>query len=409
VKITFAALNYAPSTGGAQELVRRVAEGLVAHGHEVEVLTTDALRNPGAREPGRIVETDEEIRGVRVRRYRVPSPVVAALRLVRRAVVAVSVRMHRGPVRTSPWLFGPWSPGLLRAIWNANRTSDVVVACSAPFTTMLAPLWLRRGARARLVVLPLLHVSEADAHNAVRRSLAHADLVVTLTEFEAGVAESMGVDPARVSVIPAGTDPDDFPDLTPVQARTAAGLPQRPTVGFIGRLAAYKGIDTLLEAAEILWRDRPDTTVLIGGNPAGWEGHKAPEVTAVAGDRLVVREGFADDERAVLLAACDVIAHPSREESFGMVVVEAWAARRPIVVADIPAVRDFVEPGRTGELIAPGDSVGLARALAALLDDPHRRELEGQAGRARAIEQFSWGPISDAWHAALVGVREGAR
>ncbi|WP_421121297.1 glycosyltransferase family 4 protein [Aquihabitans daechungensis] len=205
-------------------------------------------------------------------------------------------------------------------------------------------------------------------------------------------------------MIPAGTDPESFPDRSPAEARRELGFPDRPTVGFIGRLAAYKGIDTLLDAAPALWEQRPDTTVLVAGSPSGWDGYRDPAIAAVAGDRLVVREGFASDQRALLLAACEVVVHPSREESFGMVAVESWAARRPIVVADIPAVRSVVEPGHAGELIAPGDAAALARVLVELLGDPERCRRLGAAGRAAVEESYSWDRVGAAWEALVTGL-----
>ena len=409
MKVTFVALNYAPSRGGAQELVRRVAEQLVARGHEVDVITTDALRSPGAREPGRIELHHEVISGVSVHRYGVPRLVGSALRGMRLGVGSAGRLLRRPPRGTSPWLYGPWSPGLLRALHRALRTSDVVVGCTAPFLTLVAASWFGRGATAHRVALPLLHVSEAHPHPAASRALQRFDRAVLLTEFERGVAVDLGVPAAHAVVIPAGCDPASYPDQTPAEARSALGLPERPTVGFIGRLAGYKGIDTLLDAAQLLWKERPDTTVLLAGNPTGWDGYRSPALTEVAGDRLVVRERFADDERAALLAACDVVAHPSREESFGMVAVEAWAARRPIVVADIPAVRDVIEPGRTGDLVAPGDAVGLAEVLGTLLDHPEQRASQGAAGRALVEERYGWDRIGDAWDQLLGSLVDGRR
>jgi glycosyltransferase involved in cell wall biosynthesis len=318
-------------------------------------------------------------------------------------------RTLRLPVgEVTPWLYGPWSPGLLAAVRNAARTSDVVVGCTAPFTTALAPGWFRRGASARRMVLPLLHVSSSAPHPAVRRALRRSDAVIALTAFERDVAVELGVDPARVAIIPAGTDPDAYADLTAPEARARVGLPDRPTVGFVGRLAAYKGIDTLLDAAPALWERRPETTVLIAGSPSGWSGYRDAGVTALAGDRLVVREGFEADQRPLLLAACDVVVHPSREESFGMVAIESWAARRPIVVADIPAVRSLVEPGRAGELVPPGDAPALARALVDLLGDPDRARRQGAAGRADVEARFSWDHIGADWERLAADVVAGA-
>lgn len=402
MKVTFVALNYAPSRGGAQEHVRRVAEGLVARGHEVTVLTTDSLRSPAAREPGRVVAAHEIIGGVEVRRFAVPR-LVAALQPAVRMVVARArkLRSSTGPAPSSPWLLGPWSPRLVLAVHRASRTSDVVVGCSAPFSTVVLPTWFRTSGRAHVASMPLLHASDAGPHPAVGRALRTSDQVFASTEFEAGLDRSVGVAARHISVVPPGVAPGDFPVRGTQEARAASGLPERPTVGFIGRLAAYKGVDTLLDAAATIWAAHPDTTILIAGSATGWDGFRPPDVVALGGDRFVVREGFADAERALLFAACDVVVHPSRDESFGLVALEAWAARRPVVLADIPCVRSFVDEDRTAAIVGAGDVAGLARVVGELLEDPARRDRLAAAGHAEIAARFDWEQICDSWDDAL--------
>lgn len=402
MKVSFVALNYAPSRGGAQEHIQRLAEGLVARGHEVEVLTTDALLSPMTEEPGRIEEASEVLGGVTVRRFRVHRAVHRAVRTIRTSVGLVRHRLLRRPTwHPSPWRSGPFPPGQVRAVRTAMRTSDVVVGCSAPFTTLVMPTWFRRGARARTMAMPLLHVGAAATHRATARALRRSDRVMASTTYEAGIDAELGVDPVRVRVVPPGTDPDAFPLLSPEAARAQLGLPERPTVGFVGRLAAYKGVDTVLAAAPAIWDRHPDTTVLIAGSPTGWDGYRSPETAALGGNRFVLREGFPHEERAVLLAACDVLVHPSREESFGLMALEAWAARRPVVLAGIGCVRSFVEPGVAGLLIEPGDHEELARLVGDLLDDPAARERMGAAGRKLVEATYDWEVVCDQWDDAV--------
>lgn len=405
LQVTFVALNYAPSVGGAQEHVRRVAEGLAARGHDVEVITTDAWRSPSGNHPGRIEATHEVIGGVAVQRHRV-SPV---LRRVQRAVRSVVVRLPGQPrdladVVLHPALAGPCAPGMWRAVRSARRRRDVVVACSAPFLTLVGPL-RRARARATMVAMPLLHLRQTSAHRgvhrAVRRALCRADAVVASTAHEQRAQVELGVDPARTVVLPPGTDLERFPHLGPSDARALAGLPERVTVGYVGRLAAYKGVDTLLEAAPALWRSHGELTVLLAGSTTGWTGHRTG-AAALADDRLVVREDVSREDIPLLLSSCDVVALPSRDESFGMVIAEAWAADRPVVAADIPVLHDVVRPGVDAELVPPGDPAALAAALDTLLDRPDRRHELAANGRLRVVDELQWPGIVAGWERFLV-------
>ena len=77
-------------------------------------------------------------------------------------------------------------------------------------------------------------------------------------------------------------------------------------------------------------------------------------------------------------------------ESFGLVVLEAWATGTPVVVPDIPVFRDTVEHDVDGLLVNPGDDGGLAAAVASLLDDPEKAAAMGQRGREKAAAHYTW-------------------
>jgi glycosyltransferase involved in cell wall biosynthesis len=402
VRVTFVAPNYFPSRGGAQEYVRQLAEGLAARGHRVTVLTTTHLRSPAAREPGSIAEGLDVVGGVEVRRFATPRPVAQVLRVARIATAMLRRRRpHASDKPMGPWLSGPWSPRLILAVRSAVRSDDVVVGAVAPYTSLTLPVALRRFGRARLATMPLLHLTAADPPNAVLRALRRSDAVLASTEFEAAADRSFGVPAARVSVIPPGVSAATATDLDPRDARHHVGLPERPTVGFIGRLAEYKGILTLLEAAPELWRTHPEVTILLAGSPIGWDAYRTALDEHVSQGRLVIREGFAEDERSWLMSACDIVVHPSREESFGLIALEAWAAHRPVVLGDIPAVRSFIRPGEDAELVAPTDAAGLAAVLGELLDDPDRCRRLAVAGHAEIAERFAWERVCDAWDGVL--------
>ena len=156
-----------------------------------------------------------------------------------------------------------------------------------------------------------------------------------------------------------------------------------PIVGTLGRLHEQKGYDVLLRALAEL----PDAhAVVVGDGPE----RLALETLAA---RLCIAErvefvGWHDDARA-WLTSFDVFVLPSRYEGFPLSIVEAMLAGVPVVSTDVGSVPEAVLPGRTGLLVQPDDSAGLAAALGDLLGDEERRRALAEAARARAREQFT--------------------
>jgi glycosyltransferase involved in cell wall biosynthesis len=91
-----------------------------------------------------------------------------------------------------------------------------------------------------------------------------------------------------------------------------------------------------------------------------------------------------------LLTACDVVVLPSiSSEDFPVTIVEAMAARRPVVASRVAGTPEQVVPGVTGWLVPPGDEVALAAALREAVADPGRRAAMGEAARSRYEERYS--------------------
>jgi len=402
VRVAFLCINYAPSVGGAQELVRRIAEGLVGRGDEVRVVTTDTLHAPSSPDPGRLPVGAEELAGVEVHRLPVARRTQSLLRSARR----VGARFGR-PIRPTVLSYGPWGRRLWQAAREATDWADVVVATSAPYTTIPAAVRAARGGPTPVVAVPLLHLDDWTPGRSVVEPLRRASTVVALTTAERDWVVGAGVAGDRCVVVPPGVEPTGVHLAGP--ARERLGLRDVPTVALVGRLAATKGIDTLLAAAPEVLRACPDAQFLLAGRRTAWSGlddlvaSSPPEVR----DRVVVRADFSDAERPDVFAAADVVAFPSREESFGLVVLEAWAAGRPVVAASGPAVASVVRDGVDGLLVPVDDAPALATAVGGLLAEPSRATAVGRAGSDRVAHEFGWDVVVERWSDLLGSVVAG--
>jgi hypothetical protein len=164
----------------------------------------------------------------------------------------------------------------------------------------------------------------------------------------------------------------------------------------MGRLHPNKGFPTLLRATARL---PDDVHLALAG-----EGPERAALQALATERgLGARVAFLGwrQDIGALLAAADILVVPSRIEPLGNVVLEGFAAARPVVATAADGPRELIEDGRTGVLAPIGDDAALAAAIGALLADPARAAAIGAAGRVAFETEHAEAPVLAAWDAFL--------
>jgi glycosyltransferase involved in cell wall biosynthesis len=233
--------------------------------------------------------------------------------------------------------------------------------------------------------------------------LAHRRVAVSRCVAESvRVAEHVPV--ARQSIIEHGIDLPRFvaADGLAVREELAAGA--RPIVACVSRLDEDKGVETLLAAHAKVGRDA--LLVLVGDGPLR---RRLETMAAQLGLQDHVRLlGLRNDVERIY-AAADVVACPSHgelfPEAFGLAVVEAMAAGKPVVVSDSGAMPEVVAHGRYGLVVPRKDPVALAGAIGRLIDDHLLAARLGQAAQARARERYAmeaWIDATAALYAELV-------
>jgi glycosyltransferase involved in cell wall biosynthesis len=192
-----------------------------------------------------------------------------------------------------------------------------------------------------------------------------------------------------VEVIPSLVDVERFRHPADVDAlRASLGLTGRRVLTFTGRLVASKGVDTLLRALPLFPADV--TLLVIGSGPRLTDLQSLARRVGVT-SRVQFLTDVSYEDLPRYLALSDVFVFPSqnRLEGFGLAAAEAMASGLPVVVADMPGVREVIEPGREGLLADPVIAADFARPVLELLNDPARRKQMGEAGRKRADELFT--------------------
>lgn len=173
-----------------------------------------------------------------------------------------------------------------------------------------------------------------------------------------------------------------------------------PRVLCLGRMVPEKGFDVALAAFAQARRGRPDVRLVIAGDgPARAGLERLAEELGIA-DAVEFLGWVAPAEVSALINRSTMVVVPSRwKEPFGVVAVQAAQMARPVVATRIGGLPEIVVHGATGLLFECEDSTALARAIERLLEQPDMATRMGQAGRARALELFSWESHVDAYEA----------
>lgn len=349
--------------GGMQEAIRQIALATRAHGVEARVFTLSPQPKPGSLEHA-------EARVVRSRSWAAPASCDlggphAFAEFARQARWADLVHYH------FPWPFAD----VLRLFGGARRPAVMTYVADITRQRVLGALY-------RPLMCRTLRAMDA----VVATSPAYARTSPVLTRL---------VDPARLRTIPLGIVEESYADAV----RAAADID--PYVRFaeaircsggrdgfflaLGVLRYYKNFDVLIEAAA-----RSGLPVLIAGNGP----MRAPlEARARACGAPVAFLGHVSEaEKMALIRECRALVLPSalRAEAFGMVLVEAAMAGRPMISCEIGTGTSFVNRDEeTGLVVAPNDPAALAAAMLRLDADASLRQRFGTAARRRYEDLFA--------------------
>ncbi len=340
--------------GGVQVHVRDLAETLISLGHEVSVITP--------------VDEEEAL----------PAYAVSAGK-------AMSVPYNGSVTRI---LMGPVSAARVRR-WVREGEFDVVHAHepTAPSVSLLACMM------AQGPLVATYHTNNPRSRiltalqGALQPSLEKVWANIAVSEAaRRTIVEHLGVDAV---LVPNGVNVRAFAEASPLAALTSP----RPTIVFVGRIdEPRKGLAVLLEALPIVAAAIPDVRVLVAGPGDAEEVAESLDPVARAHVHLLGLVG--DAEKRSLFHNADVYVAPNTgQESFGIVLLEAMAARTAVVASDIDAFRRVLDDGRAGRLFANEDPDALAAVLIEVLASPQLRDELIERGW-EAVQQYDWATVT---------------
>jgi glycosyltransferase involved in cell wall biosynthesis len=295
----------------------------------------------------------------------------------------------------NPMAFGMW-----RDAGRDEGPFDVVHATAFPYGwPMACGLRLARRLRVPFVLTPFLHLGDPDdPHDRTRRGylqpalrmlLDAADHLLVQTDVELQTLIRLGLPAAKITLQGLGVEPSECVGGDRLRTRSDWNVaPHEIVIGHLANNSREKGTVDLLMAAERAWRSGHQFQLILAGPEmsnfsAFWK--------TFSGRYRVKRLGvLSDAQKRDFFAGLDVFALPSRSDSFGLVLLEAWANGVPNIGYRAGGIAGVIHHEQDGLLVKCGDITGLSEAMVHLTVNPSLRHRLGEAGRERTLREFRW-------------------
>jgi mannosyltransferase len=261
-------------------------------------------------------------------------------------------------------------------VWHARRNNEMIVG-----VLLRALGW----------PLKLLFTSAAQRHHSwiTRWLIRRMDAIIATSDASASYLKR------EATVVTHGVDTNRYAPPTDRAAAFAEGqLPGRYAIGCFGRVRTQKGTDLFVDAMCVLLPRYPDFSAVIVGaikpDQIGFASELRRKIAAAGlQDRIVITGELPIEEVERWYRRLTVYAFTSRNEGFGLTLIEAMSVGAALVATRAGAAEIAVDDGVTGTLVPTGDAKALADAIEPLMRDPEAAHAMGVRGRQRVLDKFS--------------------
>ncbi len=363
MKINWVAPHFYPETGGVETHVEQISNYLIERGHAVTVHTSAvSVTKENLTETGELGE-------IKIKRYRPSLNRSFYLSRFKPVFYLGDIIVMEGyPSLTNDYIVKKYYGRFPMVIY----IQGVVLPVSGTARRM-------KGLYDAMVGVKTLNL---------------ADRLIAMTELEKKWCEGEGISTDKIDIIPNGIPKEAFKRYDGNAAKKKFGLDRY--LLFVGRMYQEKAPLHLVNALDNLKDDFPNLGVIFAGPDQG----EAAKVSALAkekglGDRVVYAGKVEEQEKFELLAGCEAFVLPSKFEAQGIVFIEAWTQKKPIIGTRVGGVPYVIKDGETGLLYEYGDMDGLTGHIRTILENPGEARRLGDNGFAEVGQNWRWPVVID--------------
>lgn len=294
-----------------------------------------------------------------------------------------------------------------RRVWDQNGPFDLVHAHD--WLVAQAAVALKHAYKAPL--LATIHATEygrgrGSVSGEVPQAINNAEWwltyeawrIICCSHFMASeVQTALRVPSDKVDVIPNGIDTTRFDVLANedlAEFRKGFAAPDEKIVFYVGRVVHEKGVHLLVEAMPRILAERPGVKLVVAGTGQSLGAVRQRATDLGVGANCYFTGFIPDATRDRLFRVADVAVFPSLYEPFGIVALEAMAAKTPVVVSEVGGLVEVVKHAETGITVFPGNVDSLVWGIQHTLDHPNWARQRAETAYRMAVEQFNWDSIA---------------
>lgn len=258
---------------------------------------------------------------------------------------------------------------------------QLILAGPLPTTITLYAQFLKKLAKSKLIICPCFHPSDPLFSNPVLISnLKSAHLIWTLTSFEKKyLSKLFKIKKQKIFVAGSGINPS-------LLKNSPAIFPQKPTILYIGSFSAHKNLNTLINSTP-----KNHHLILAGQKTLYWPKIKQQIKSLPTDTQKCIKTifNFPKSDLAKIIDSCTCLVLPSSQESFGKVLLEAWARKKPVIVKNTPAPVELVSHSRGGLIFKNNPKTQILK----LIKNPKLCRRLGQNGYDFVKKYYTWDKI----------------
>ena len=365
MNITCVIQRFFPAMGGAEQILERLMDHLASK-HEIIVYTSNALDLESFWNDKLKSVNDLQTKKYPIKRYDILQP-----RLLHNELLQF-------PLSAS--YPGPFCPQMWDDLLDVKDKSDLLIASSFPYDHIIPAFAASKKYKIPIIIIPFLHLQYPEYYFTGTKLaiLNDCDAIVVMTNVEKQALIDHDISKEKIHIIPGMIDMNDHGKRKDL--RDELKIDQDSIlVLFAGSMSYAKGAINLIESLKKLWtKSAKFDLVLLGTSTSEFDNYIKKQSKAVL-LRIHNLGVVSDDVKWDAFFSCDVFAMPSQSESLGLVYLEAWKFKKPVIGCGIPSVCEVIDDGVNGLLVPFGDTVKLSNSIEKLQDTALRQQM-GQNG-----------------------------